>query len=72
MSEALDTIKSVAKAGLAVASNRPAANADKEWRNLRRDEEEKIDIGELALEVVDSINNQGHGWGNLYKVLGEV
>lgn len=47
MSEALDTLKSVAKAGLAVAINRPAARADRVRKRRGRDKEDIFDICEL-------------------------
>ena len=61
MSEALDTMKSVAKAGLAVASNNPTAKADKVWLSLRRDKDGSFDIGGLAFGKADSISDQGLG-----------
>ena len=63
MSEALDTIKSVAKAGLAVPSKRPTANADRVWLILRRDEDGSLNIGELTFGKGDLIEDQGRRWG---------
>ena len=66
MSEALDTIKSVAKAGLAVPSKRPTANADRVWLILRRDEDGSLNIGELTFGKGDLIEDQGRRWGGEY------
>lgn len=52
MSEALDTMKSVAKAGLGVNSNRPTAKAVNVWQSLRRDAQATFNICELDFEMM--------------------
>ena len=59
MSEALETLMSAAKAGLAVASNRPVAKADRVCMRLQRADEDCLNICELDSEMPDLISDQG-------------
>jgi len=51
----VDTLKSVANTGVAVASNRPAAKADRAWQGRRSVDEESLNISCLAFGMADSI-----------------
>ena len=58
MSDALDTLKSVANTGVAVASRRPAAKADRGWQSRRSVEEESLNINCVAFGMAGGINQK--------------